>query len=261
MKKRYIFLLLLLIIAGGIYFFAPSLESIVKAAVHKYGSAVTGTDVNLQGFNLKLADGEGRINKITVANPKNYKTKNIFELEEIMVKVDLKSLTSDTIIIEQISINKPVIAYEILSLTQNNISELLNNIKKNTASAVKEEKADTAKPAETADKGTKEAGKKVIIKKLSVKNGEIKAVAGVAADIANATVNLPEITLTNIGEDKGGASVAETISKVLTKILNTASQTVIDSKISDLKGVAEKNLNNVVGGVKDRVKEFGIFGK
>lgn len=69
------------------------------------------------------------------------------------------------------------------------------------------------------------------------------------------TAKLPEITLTNIGEDKKGASVAETVSKVLTKILNTAYKTIVDSKIADLKNVAEENLNNVVGGVKERSKK------
>ena len=59
----------------------------------------------------------------------------------------------------------------------------------------------------------------------------------------------------DIGKEKqkSGDSVAATISKVISKILSTASKTIVDSKISDLKGVAEENLNNVVGGVKDRV--------
>ena len=38
MKKRYIFLSVLVLIVVGIYFFAPSLESIVQKVVHKYGS-------------------------------------------------------------------------------------------------------------------------------------------------------------------------------------------------------------------------------
>ena len=139
MKKKYIFLLVLVAAFAGFYYLTPSFESIVKQVVHKYGSAVTGTDVNLEGFNLKLADGEGHIGKITVGNPKNYKLKNAMELGGISVKVNIKSLTQDTIVIESVEIDKPVINYEILSLTQNNLSQLLENIKKNTASAEKAE--------------------------------------------------------------------------------------------------------------------------
>ena len=229
MKKKYIFLLVLVAAFAGFYYLTPSFESIVKQVVHKYGSAVTGTDVNLEGFNLKLADGEGHIGKITVGNPKNY---------------------------------KPVINYEILSLTQNNLSQLLENIKKNTASAEKaEQKEVKAQEKQTSSAEKDSGGKKVIIKKLVVRGGEISVAASAAADITKTTAKLPEITLTNIGEDKKGASVAETVSKVLTKILNTAYKTIVDSKIADLKNVAEENLNNVVGGVKERIKEIGIFGK
>lgn len=142
---------------------------------------------------------------------------------------------------------------------------MLENIKKNTASAEKSElKADNQAKTEEkpAEKGKADsAGKKVIIKKLVIRDGEISIAASAAADITKTTVKLPAITLNNIGEEKKGTTVAETVSKVLNKIINTAYQTVVDSKITDLKNVAQESLNNVVGGVKDRIKEIGIFGK
>lgn len=250
MKKRYIFLSVLVVIIAGIYFFAPSLESIVQKIVHKYGSEITGTDVNLKGFKLGLANGEGSISEITVGNPKGYDAKNIFELGNIYVKVDIKSLTSDTIIIEDIEVSKPIINYEMLSLTRNNISDIQENIKKNTAKT--EDKAEESKSEDTA------ASKKVIIKKLSIKDGEINAIVGKEEAVS---VKLPTITMTNIGEDKKGESITTSISKIIGKILTTASNAVVNSKISDLKGVAEKNLEDITGGVKDRIKSIGIFGK
>lgn len=253
MKKRYIFLSILVVIIAGVYFFAPSLESIVQKIVHKYGSEITGTDVNLKGFKLGLANGEGNISEITVGNPKDYSAKNIFELGNIYVKVDIKSLTSDTIIIEDIEVSKPIINYEMLSLTRNNISDIQENIKKNTAkTSTSEKKTEEAKSEDTA------ASKKVVIKKLSIKDGEINAIVGKEEAVS---VKLPTITMTNIGEDKKGESITTTISKILGKILSSASNAVVNSKISDLKGVAEKNLEDITGGVKDRIKSIGIFGK
>ena len=67
--------------------------------------------------------------------------------------------------------------------------------------------------------------------------------------------------MNNIGAAKQGDSITQTISKVLNQILTTASQTAVSSNLGNLKEVAQENLNNVVGGVKDRVKSFGIFGK
>ena len=58
MKKKYIVLGVLVAAIAGAWYFTPSLESIVKTLVHKYGSQVTGTDVNLEGFDLSLKNGE-----------------------------------------------------------------------------------------------------------------------------------------------------------------------------------------------------------
>ena len=137
----------------------------------------------------------------------------------------------------------------------------MENIQKNTASAEATETTDN-KQTSSKDSSTKDSsGKKVIIKKLSIRNGEITIAASAVSDLTKATLHLPDITLTNIGEEKKGASITGTISKVLTKIADTAYKTVIDSNITDLKNVAKENLDNVVGGVKDRIKEIGIFGK
>ena len=176
----------------------------------------------------------------------------IFELGNIYVKVDIKSLTSDTIIIEDIEVSKPIINYEMLSLTRNNISDIQENINKNTAKSSSEKKTEKPKSEDAA------ASKKVVIKKLNIKEGEINALVGKEDTVS---VKLPTITMTNIGGDKKGESITTTISKVLGKILSTASSAVINSKISDLKGVAEKNLEDITGGVKDRIKSIGIFGK
>ncbi len=258
MKKRYIVLGTLVAAFAAFYYFTPSLETIVKKVVHKYGSEITGTDVNLNGFKLGLTTGEGRINQITVANPKNYSSPYIFNLEEIYVKVDLKSLTKDTIIIDKISINKPVITYEMLSLTQNNINEIQKNIAKNTASASAQEETEAK---ETKTEKDSAPAKKVVIKELVVSDGEIQAVANINGKANNLNVKLPTISMKNIGQEQQGANIAATISKVLNNILQTASKTVVESQLSDLKGIADENLNKVVGGVKDRVKELGIFGK
>lgn len=255
MKKKYIVLGVLVAVFAAFYYFTPSLETIVKKVVNKYGSEITGTDVNLNGFKLGLTTGEGRINQITVANPKNYASPYIFNLEEIYVKVDLKSLTKDTIVIEKIAINKPIITYEMLSLTQNNISEIQKNIAKNTSSTQPKENTENK-----VENKKEQSSKKVVIKELVVSDGEIQAVANINGKASGLNVNLPTISMKNIGEEQKGASISTTISKVLNNILHTASKTVVESQLADVKSVAEENLNKVVGGVKDRVKELGIFG-
>ncbi len=256
MKKSSL-LIGVVVVAAGIYYFGPSLlDSAVKKIVNKYGSEVTGTEVNLEGFSLHPTTGEAAIRKITIANPQNYKMPYLFELNNISVKVDLKSLTSDTVIIEDITVDKPAITYEMLSLTQNNIKEIQNNVNSYLNKSSSNDKAETTSETDSADQS---AGKKVIIRHLAINDATLSAAAG----DKDVSITLPDITMNNIGDDskKAGSNIPQVIAKILNKILTTATQNVVSQKLGDLKSVAEENLNSVVGGVKDRVKELGIFGK
>lgn len=265
MKKKYIVLGAFALICVAAYYLTPSFESIVKQVVHKYGSQITGTDVDLEGFSLSLTNGEGAIKGLTVANPKGYKSTNILDLGGVKVRVNLKSLTTDTIIIDEISVDKPVITYEMISLTQNNLKQLQSNIAKNTATAEKTEAKDAAAAktdSREAKPESKAAAKKVIIKLVSINEGELKALTALQGQENSVNVKLPPIRITDIGANKtGGESIAASISKILSTIIGTASQTVVNSNLGDLKNVAKDSLNNVVGGVKDRIKSVGIFGK
>ena len=251
MKKTKI-LLGLVVIAAGIYYFTPSVSSIVSKLVNKYGSEVVGTEVNLSGFDLSLTEGTATVGKLTIANPANYTQPYLFELNNVKVKVDLKSLTSDTIVIEDIEVDKPAIFYEMLSLTQNNIKEIENNISNYTS---RNQSADSKKEA-AKDSKEEEGGKNVLIKRLSVKDASLSATLGEQ----NMSVTLPTITMTNIGGAKDkGTDIPTVIAKVMNKILQVASESVVSNNLNNLKSVAEENLNNMVGDVKDRVKNLGIF--
>ncbi len=263
MKKRYIFLGGIVAVAAAAYFLTPSMETIVKKVVHKYGSEVTGTDVNLGGFKLSLKNGEASLKDITVANPKNYKSPYIFNLGEISAKVDIKSITKDVILIENVTIDKPTITYEMLSLTQNNVAEIQNNVSNYGKSQDSKEPKAEAKEEKKAEE-TKDSGKKVVIKELLVNNGAIQVMANINGKENSLSVPLPNIKINNIGETSNnkdnGLSVATAISKVLNTILGVASKTVVENQLSDLRNIANENLDQVVGEVKDRVKSLGIFG-
>ncbi len=267
MKKFSIFLLILVILGALCYYFFP-LEMVVKKVVNKYGSEVTGTDVNLQGFKINLQKGEVSVSQITVANPANYKTKYAVQLGNISVAVDLKSVTTDTIIIKEILVHKPVVSYEMMSLTQNNIADIINNIN-----------AYTSSPTQPAEPETDKASKKVIIKKVIISNGEINGAMTAAPDVVSASIPLPTVTLSNIGESSAGTSVADSIALILNKLFSSVSTTVISSNLANLKDAAQSTVNtakdvasgtvdaakdtagSVLGGVKDTFNSLNPFGK
>ena len=265
MKKLAIFALMLAVIGAVVYFKAPSAENIVKTVVHKYGSQVTGTEVNLGGFRLALTKGEVEISDLTVANPENYSQPHIMSVGRVLVKVNLKSLLDKTIIVEKVEIEKPQITYELLSLTQNNVSQLLENIKQNTASADKKTAAEEKKTDDGKSTGDPVKDGKKVISDLSVTGGNINLAASLAGRATSASVPLPTIKMQDIGKEKGknGAGIIDTLSVVLQKIFDTAYDTVVKSKLVDLKSAAEDSLNNVVNGIKEKsgLKDWFGFGK
>lgn len=253
MKKRYIALLAIALAAVLAYFLSPSLETIVQKLVNKYASQVTGTDVSLQGFKFSPLKGEGTITKILVANPKGYKSPYVFQLDQVSIKVDVKSLTTDTIVLDYIYINKPIITYEMISLTQNNLKQLQENIAKNTVAAAKEE----AKPEAKKAKAESKPAKKIIIKKFVLRGATIEAGVNVLNKVEEKSVTMPELVLTNLGANH--ETPVQIISKVLNKIVTEASQTVINSGMNNLKAVARENLDKVVNDVKEKVNLKGLF--
>ena len=256
MKRRNKFITFFVLLFIAIYFCLPSVESIIKRVVHQYGSQIIGTDVSIGGIDLELSKGIGVVKDIKIANPKGYQAPNLFYLKELGVEIDISSLTSDTIIIDNITINNPEITYEMKTLTQNNISDILNNIEKNTATD------ETAQSKDNSSKSAKDDGssKKVIIKQLTVSDGKVAAIVGAASLKAPINISLPTIKMNNIGQDKNGATPVETISKVITKIMQTVSQTVVSANLSELKDASVKQVKAVADNLKagsENIQEQG----
>lgn len=256
MKRRNKFITFFVLLFIAIYFCLPSVESIIKRVVHQYGSQIIGTDVSIGGIDLELSKGIGVVKDIKIANPKGYQAPNLFYLKELGVEIDISSLTSDTIIIDNITINNPEITYEMKTLTQSNISDILNNIERNTATD------ETAQSKDNSSKSAKDDGssKKVIIKQLTVSDGKVAAIVGAASLKAPINISLPTIKMNNIGQDKNGATPVETISKVITKIMQTVSQTVVSANLSELKDASVKQVKAVADNLKagsENIQEQG----
>lgn len=265
MKKLAVIILILIGIGAVVYIKAPSPENIVKNLVHKYGSKITGTEVNLEHFRLALTKGEAEINNLTVANPENYSQPHVMSVGRVLVKINLKSLFDKTIIVERVEIEKPQITYEVLSLTQNNISQLLQNIKQNTSAAKNETEKEKDNNKDEVSKDAPKDGKKVVINSLNVIDGNINLAASLAGHESTASVPLPTIKMQNIGKEKNnnGTDVVATLSTILQKIFETAFDTAVKSKLVDLKSTAEDSLNNVINGIKEKsgLKDWFGFGK
>jgi len=259
-KLRYkILLILALLICGGVwYVMYTDWQSVVRSLVHKYGSEAVGTSVSIGKINLSLLDGKGGVSDIKVANPKDYSSDEIIKLGDVSVKVDVKSLTKDTIVIDEIRIDKPEVTYEILDLSRNNVKDILANLQKNSSSSEK------TKATETDSSSSKQ----VAIKKVVISGGVVTVVSNLLGGSQSLSANLPVINIKNVGSEKQGVSIEDGLSRIFKEILNSTTQIVSKLDLSSLtgslkdaaSGVAEtagEAAKSVGSGVADGLKSVG----
>ncbi len=258
MKKKLIILFAIVVVVGvGVKLFSPSLNDIIKKVVNKYGSEVTGTNVDIDAVDFSLMDGNVSIKGFDIANPEGYAQPSLFELGEVSATVDIKSVTKDVIIVKEIKILAPKVTYELDGITSNvsvikeNIANYLASKKADAKEEVKEEKTDDNKQEKT-----------VIIEKVLIKDGEVNLAASLIGD-NKMLLPLPAITLKDIGKEKGGASIGEALSKVFDGLLSGATSVVKEAgaglnmvkdgvgEVAGEVGSAVKDVTGAIGGLFD----------
>src|SRR6185503_12310239 len=72
-----------------------------------------GTEVTLKSANVSIRNGDGKLSGLVVGNPKGYGTSNAFELDDIHLKLDTSTVMKDVVVIDDITIDKPHVTYEV----------------------------------------------------------------------------------------------------------------------------------------------------
>ena len=238
--KRWIFIAggvltaLVLLVVIILFFVVSSLDSIIKAAVEKYGSEVTQVEVRLDKAKVSITSGEGTLRGLTVGNPKGFKTDQAFSLGEISVALDVSTVTQNPIVIKEIVISAPEVTYELRS-GGSNIDVIQRNVNAYTGTA--KGKAKVMDPSKDPDK----EGRKLIIQHLYVKKGKVNVSATMLKG-KELSAALPDIHLKDIGKEKGGADPSEVVEKLVRAISQSAG-----------KAVGTLDLDKIVGSVKEAV--------
>ena len=243
MKKILIIIpVLIIVIVVALGF---SLNSIIKGGVETFGPRALGADVKLQDVDISLFDGKGKLNKLFIGNPQGFKTESAFQLAEVRLSLDVKSVFSDIIVIDEIFIDGPDITYE-KGMKGDNIKALLKNIESFSGSEAKG--------------GSKEAAKsetKIQINNFIVKNGKINMSMS-ALKGQKLSVALPDIHMKDIGKGKDGTSVANALKEIFAA-LNKNIITASAGSLKDISGTIEKTVESTVGESVNKLK--GLLGK
>ncbi|MCB5945899.1 hypothetical protein [Acidocella sp. KAb 2-4] len=232
---------LLLLIAGAAYFLFSNLDSLIKAAIEKYGSAATQTTVAVDSVHLSLTSGAGSITGVSVSNPAGFSANQALTLGQAAVQVDTSSIAgSGPIVISNVTITQPHVTYEVKGLGgTSNLQTIQNNVQAYAGGA----QTASAQPSSTP-------ARKEIIKDLYVTGGQI-SVAATALNGRSLTVPLPDIHLTNIGQGSGGATPAQIAAQLLGAITSDASQAASSALSKELQSTAAGALQGATGTLKN----------
>ncbi len=204
-KKRkiiYAVLAVIILAVGGAVLF---LDEIVKTAVNNVAPKVTKTQVSVDSVSLGLFSGDFTISGVDVANPKGFSDASVFVLSKVAVDVQMSTLMKDVVVINKIEVDGAEFFYELKS-GKSNVSVLMDNIN----SFLGESKKKSGKAAKADDE---DASMKVFVKEFTFTNGKVAVGAGLTKQGADITLDIPALTLKNIGSEDKGAAIAEVIAQ------------------------------------------------
>lgn len=225
-KKLLISIVLFVVLIGGVAFFY--LDSLVTSGIQVVGSQVLGTQVTVDSASISPLTGSGSIRGLRIENPEGFDSQYAFELEEVAVAINVGSVFTDVIEVDSVVIREPAITYE-RTLTRDNIGALMDNLPAGGSA--------TSSESESA-----EGSGQLIIREFLMESPQLNLVA---ASI-EAPIPLPDISLSNIGEDND-ATVAETLRQILAAI----STSIINSDPPVFDMLREGVENRIQEGVEE----------
>lgn len=234
----------LTVIVVGIVLFM-SLNRLIKAGIETVGPRVLQTAVTVESVKISPLSGKGRISRLVVGNPDGFKTTSAFELDNIAVAVDLGSLKSGNVVIDELIIDVPQITYE-QGLSKSNIQQLLRNAREY---AERDKDKDEDKDRDDSEDDSE---KKLIIRHLQV-NGATARVGVTVLGSRTVKAVLPDIELNGIGEKSGGVTAAEALGEIMVAVLEGI-KNLDDAALEAAVDISEESLE-AAGAVVEEAEE------
>ena len=241
-----IVVVLILVVGTGGYFLLSNLGSLVVAAVERYGSEVTQTQVSLANAEVDITSGEGALSGLKVGNPSGFQTDSAISLGEIAVKLDTGSVTEKTIVVTEIAVTQPEVTYEV-GTTGSNIDAIRQNVEAFAAAQGGGGGASGGGDQPAADGADGGAERKLVIDDLYIRGGTVK-VSATFLEGETLSAVLPEIHLTDIGKDTGGATPQQVVERIVAALGDETGKVIAGMNLDALRQGAEGAVNVITEG-------------
>jgi hypothetical protein len=230
MKKALITILVAFLIVVVIVVVLVNLlgDRALKVGIETAATKVLGVGVTVEDVSLSLFGGTLDLNSLVINNPVGYEHPNLLELGNAHVEVDVKSLLSDTVSIEDVKLDGVTVVIEQKGLT-NNLNVVLASIPSGTEQEERPEQEQAP-------------GKKLQIANLEVSNVKVKVkLLPIPGRADTVEFNLAPIKMTNLGSDEK-LDTAVLTGKVLTAIAKGVAQQGTEVLPTELVGPIKSTL-------------------
>lgn len=220
---------------------------VVKESVNRLGPRVLGVEVTLESAHFHPLRGYISLHGLTIGNPEGFHTENLFAVRQLEVDLNMRSLLSDTIIIDRIFIDSPQITYEV-GLRRTNLGTLIAQLEERYNGDQEAEDVEI-EPLPEEDV-LEDAGKTVVIKELILADARAQ-VSATAVRGRVVPIQLSTITLNDLGgEDQ---SLTQIITQVVRAILGAVTNAV--GGAGDALGEGLSSALEGIGGLSGRAAD------
>jgi hypothetical protein len=204
------------------------LDGVVAATVERYGSVVTGTDVDVAGVDLALTDGRADLAGITIRNPEGYETDYAVRIGHASVALDIGSLAGEVPVIDELTLDGALINAE-----QRDAASNLTDIQRHAT-------------ASSGDAPPSTEPGRIIVKRFRFRDARVLLTSEHLS--APEELRLRDIVVDDIGAASGGATYSQAAGAMLAPVLAAARSAAGDR----LKAVAA---GAVEGAVREELED------
>lgn len=197
------------VIIAVILIITLSLDGMIKSGIEENGSELLQTQVTVDKVSVSLFSGSGTINGFTVQNPEDFSDEPALYIQDASMKVDIRSLFSDQIVVNEVIVNSPELFFEQIGIGVN-----LKKLNDNMDLAFDESSETT-----------------LIIDHLVIEDSRVTVSSSLERE-RTTEVTLDEFTLNDIGRD-GNSSVKQSVRQVLNPLLQKAMEEALKSGVTE----------------------------
>jgi hypothetical protein len=216
-------------VAVALRYGSGRLDAVVASTVERYGSAVTGTDVDVDGVDLALTAGRADIAGLTIDNPRGYDTDYAVRIGTASVALDVGSLARDVPVVKELVLDGALINAE-----QRGTASNLTDIQKNATSS-------------SGGEASGEPGR-IVVERFRLRNARVLVTSEHLAKPEE--LPLEDVVVEHIGSETGGATYSEAAEAMLMPVIAAAR----DAAAERLRGAAGEAVSDAA---RERLEEKG----